>query len=76
VIGLTALYGIAALRSVARAAVLASILTAVYAALYFLLQVEDYALLIGSLFLFATLAVTMYLTRSIDWHRGLSPAPG
>jgi inner membrane protein len=76
VIGLTTAYGISALGGTGKAALLGVILTAVYGALYFLLQVEDYALLIGSLFLFATLAVIMFLTRKIDWYRGLSLAHG
>jgi inner membrane protein len=76
VIGLTTAYGVSVLGGMAQAALLGAILTVVYGALYFLLQVEDYALLIGTLLLFAALAVTMFLTRKIDWYRGLSLAPG
>lgn len=75
-IGLTTAYGISVLGGIGKAALLGGILTAGYAALYFLLQVEDYALLIGSLVLFAALAVTMFLTRKIDWYRGISLARG
>ncbi|MGE3774259.1 MAG: inner membrane CreD family protein, partial [Gammaproteobacteria bacterium] len=33
-----------------------------------LLSAEDYALLMGSLLVFGLLAVTMVLTRRIDWY--------
>ena len=32
------------------------------------LQLEDYALLMGSVGLFAVLAAIMYLTRKINWY--------
>jgi len=41
---------------------------AVFALLYLLVSSESYALLTGSLALFALLAVAMWLTRSIDWY--------
>jgi inner membrane protein len=44
------------------------ILVILYAYLYILLQLEDYALLMGSIGLFIVLAVIMYLTRKIDWY--------
>jgi inner membrane protein len=43
-------------------------LAALYAALYGLLRAEDYALLMGSLLLFAVLAGVMALTRRLDWY--------
>ncbi|MCM5682488.1 cell envelope integrity protein CreD [Schlegelella sp. S2-27] len=42
-----------------------------YGALYLLLQMEQTALVIGSLLLFAVLALIMVLTRRLDWY-GLS----
>ena len=39
-----------------------------YAYLYILLMNEDYALLIGSVGLFAILAAIMYVTRRVDWY--------
>jgi len=45
-----------------------------YGYLYSALRSEDYALLIGSLGLFALLAGAMYVTRKIDWY-GRGPAP-
>ena len=35
---------------------------------YCLLQLEDYALLLGSIGLFIILAVIMYLTRKVNWY--------
>ncbi len=45
-----------------------AVLTALYAFLYVLLQIDDYALLIGRVALFAILASVMFLTRRIDWY--------
>jgi inner membrane protein len=39
-----------------------------YGFLYVLLQLEDYALLVGSLSLFLILAAVMYATRRVDWY--------
>lgn len=49
------------------------LLVFLYAFLYVTLQIEDYALLIGSIGLCFVLAVVMYLTRKIDWY-AFSPA--
>lgn len=42
-------------------------LTALYGVLFVLLQLEDVALLVGSIFVFLMLALVMFLTRRIDW---------
>jgi len=39
-----------------------------YAYLYLLLMNEDYALLIGSLGLFAILGAIMFATRRVNWY--------
>ena len=44
------------------------VLVAEYVFLYAALASEDYALLIGSLGMFAVLGIVMILTRKIDWH--------
>ncbi|MFH0989428.1 MAG: inner membrane CreD family protein [bacterium] len=46
---------------------LSIILVVLYAFLYVTLQLQDYALLIGSLGLFLILMMVMYLTRKVDW---------
>lgn len=43
------------------------ILTLLYLFLFVILQLQDYALLLGSIGLFGILAVVMYTTRNIDW---------
>ncbi|MCX8082245.1 MAG: cell envelope integrity protein CreD [bacterium] len=47
---------------------IALILTIFYTFFFILLQLQDYALLIGSIGMFIILAVFMYLTRKIDWY--------
>jgi inner membrane protein len=39
-----------------------------YAAMYVLMTLEDFALLAGSVVAFAVIAATMIATRSIDWY--------
>jgi len=43
-------------------------LTVLYGYLYLLLRLEDYALLAGSVGVFAALAVVMFLTRRVNWY--------
>ncbi|WP_345990766.1 cell envelope integrity protein CreD [Sulfurimonas sp. HSL1-2] len=44
------------------------ILVVLYAYLYIVLQLEDYALLMGSLGLLGVLGTVMYITRNVDWY--------
>ncbi|HYH06479.1 MAG TPA: cell envelope integrity protein CreD [Thermoanaerobaculia bacterium] len=60
-------YGAALLRSRLRVLGLAGVLTLLYGYLYVLLQLEDWALLMGSIGLFLILALVMYATRRVDW---------
>nr|XP_061810386.1 inner membrane protein CreD-like [Nerophis lumbriciformis] len=66
VVSMVAMYAKAALRSITKGLAVGSILTAIYGLLYVLLQQQDYALLLGTLLLFAVLALTMYLTRHLS----------
>ena len=43
--------------------------------LFVLLQLEDVALLVGSVFVFLMLALVMFLTRRIDWSGARVPEP-
>ena len=61
-------YSAAILRGKLRALGTAAALAALYGYLYVLLQLEDYALLLGSVGLFAILTLVMYVTRRIDWY--------
>lgn len=48
--------------------ILSSILVLLYGFLYILIQMQDFALLMGSVGLFIILASVMYLSRKIDWY--------
>jgi inner membrane protein len=61
-------YSSAVLAAWRRAWIMSLVLASGYLFLYAALKSEDYALLIGSLGLFAILAVVMLLTRGIDWY--------
>jgi inner membrane protein len=74
-VGLISAYGAALLQSRLRVLGLAGVLALLYGYLYVLLQLEDWALLMGSIGLFLILALVMYTTRTVDWgsaHLGLS----
>lgn len=64
---LIGLYCRSILRSGARSLLIAAALTGIYGFLFFVLQMQDYALIAGTAALFAVLAVVMYATRKVDW---------
>jgi inner membrane protein len=66
-VALISSYGAALLRSFWRVLGLAGVLSLLYGYLYVLLQLEDWALLMGSIGLFLILALVMYTTRRVDW---------
>jgi len=47
---------------------LSLLLSGLYLYIYFLLQLEEFALLTGSIGLFVVLGVVMYLSRHLDWY--------
>ena len=63
-IGLAALYAGTIYRSRRVGMLTAGILVILYTFIFLLLQLQDYALLAGSIGLFLLLALTMYLTRN------------
>jgi inner membrane protein len=67
-IGLITGYARAILNNGAVTRMVGSILAILYAYLYVLLQLEDLALLMGSIGLFVVLSAVMYLTRKVDWY--------
>lgn len=71
---LISLYTHSMLRKIKVTLLIASILTTLYIFFYALLQLQDFSLLLGSIGLFIILAITMYLTRNIDWYREDSSA--
>lgn len=48
--------------------IFALLLSALYLFIYVLIQMQDNALLFGSIGLFVLLAITMYLSRKINWY--------
>ena len=50
-------------------ALIGGLLAVLYAFIYILLQIESYALLVGSVGLFAVLAIAMAASRKIDWYK-------
>lgn len=67
-IGLTGLYARSLFQSTRMSLFVSGTLTVLYGFLFVVLQQQDYALLIGSLGLFAILAVVMYVSRRIQWQ--------
>jgi len=61
-------YGTFVLRGGRAGAAFGAAIAALYGALYALLQLEQTALLLGSVLLFAVLAAVMVATRRIDWY--------
>jgi inner membrane protein len=66
-IGLIYFYARAILKSGKLAAMTAAILTILYSFIFVIIQMQDYALLVGSIGVFLILAVTMHFSRKIDW---------
>ncbi|MDA1235365.1 MAG: cell envelope integrity protein CreD [Acidobacteria bacterium] len=67
--GLVTSYAWSVLGSVSRAATMGAVISGLYGFLYVLISLEDFALLVGSLALFAVLAVLMYTTRRVNWFQ-------
>ncbi len=66
--GLITLYVYLAFKVRSLALTIGGILAFLYGFIFVILQSEDYALLLGSFGIFITLAILMYVTRSIDWY--------
>jgi inner membrane protein len=55
------------LHSAKRGLLFSVYLVGLYIALYMLLRSEDYAMVLGAILVFSVLAITMILTRRMDW---------
>ncbi len=66
-VALICLYAKTIFTSWSVALLTASILGILYGFIFIIIQLQDYALLFGSLGVFAVLAVTMFFSRKIDW---------
>ena len=68
VLALISAYIRAILKSSRLTLLIGGILTILYAFIFFILQIQDYALLTGSIGIFIILALVMYFSRKIDWY--------
>ncbi len=68
IIGLITLYTKSMFHRALLTRLVGLILTALYLFIYSIIQMEDYALLMGSIGLFVVLATIMYLSRKINWY--------
>ena len=75
-IGLITAYSAVILANLRRGLLIGLVLTVLYGYLYVLLQLEDYALLLGSVGLFVITGLVMYLTRKINWYDPTTGRPG
>lgn len=58
----------AILKSNALTGLISGILTVLYTFIFVIIQLEDFALLIGSIGIFMILGLVMYFSRKIDWY--------
>ncbi len=67
-IGLIAFYSASILKIKPLVIQLTLLLCAIYGFIFVVLQLEDYALLAGSIGIFIALAAVMYYSRKVDWY--------
>ena len=70
VVVLITLYSVSILKNKKFPMFIATSLSVLYAFIFVIIQMEDYALLAGSIGLFFILAAVMYFSRKIDWGAG------
>ena len=68
IIGLIGGYSKSVFKNNKLSLMLTAVLMVLYSFIYVLIQLQDYALLMGSLGLFLVLAIVMYLSRKINWY--------
>ena len=68
VVGLVTAYAAASFRQRRLTGATAGVLALVYGFLFVVLQLQDYALLVGSLGLVVVLGAVMFLSRNVDWY--------
>lgn len=69
VIAMITLYSVSILKNKKFPLFIASALSVLYIFIFVIIQMEDYALLVGSIGLFLTLGAVMYFSRKIDWNK-------
>ena len=68
-VGLLAFYSKSLFYQFKTTAIFTGILSAFYIFIFVIIKQQDYALLIGSIGLFVALALTMFISRKIDWYK-------
>ena len=74
IIGLIGTYSTSILKSKKLVAVQLGMLGSIFGFIFVILQLEDYALLAGSIGLLLVLAIVMYCSRNIDWDNFSKPS--
>nr|WP_298660222.1 cell envelope integrity protein CreD [uncultured Flavobacterium sp.] len=69
VIAMISLYSISILKDKKFPLFIGISLTVLYTFIFVIIQLEDYALLVGSIGLFTILAAVMYFSRKIEWNK-------
>lgn len=69
VVLLISLYSVSVLKNKKFPLFIGLSLSALYGFIFVIIQLENYALLAGSIGLFAILAIVMFVSRKIDWNR-------
>ena len=69
VIVMISLYSISILKDKKFPMFIGASLSVLYTFIYVIIQLEDYALLVGSIGLFLILAAVMYFSRKIEWNK-------
>src|SRR5690606_20927522 len=67
-IGLVTIYTYSVFSSRKLAALVGGTLVILYAYIFTIIQLQDFALLMGSIGLFVILALVMYYSRKVDWY--------
>jgi inner membrane protein len=65
---LTGYYAATVFRSLLHGLIAFTAFSGAYGLIYLLMKSEDYALLIGSVTAFGAIALTMFITRNLDWY--------
>lgn len=76
IVGLVTAYAAASFRQRRLTGATASVLVLVYSFVFVVLQLQDYALLVGSLGLVVVLAAVMFLSRNVDWYNAAGTPKG
>ncbi|MEM9939905.1 MAG: inner membrane CreD family protein, partial [Pseudomonadota bacterium] len=67
-VGLISLYSVSVFQSLATGLKAFIALSGIYGLIYVLMRAEDQALLAGAVASFAAIAITMFMTRNVQWY--------